>query len=320
MEIKKFNEYTEVEQKELLNHWWFYYGKQLISLDVVQKFNEILDDDPEFVKNAALIGYVKGQSSQDLIRAIRFDKVDEFKEAVDKIVSSEEFLVVEDDLENSFLEEVVGTYNNPQPSVPFDKEQIMSFLHDEVRKIVGPNCTVISIDLKDMMKQEAEIRGEYFLDSEEVHKIYRECLLSSDKGEFVDDEPLIDFAIGEGIKRAAVFNTQRLAKNKESIIEMIDALSEFESEVPFTALCVDKYGRQWTGEYAIVDELVQLGVAVETLSYLYDRNEWSSLPGGVPFIIRNREKDNSDIRVHEAKEFKKVIDEVKNGVYRRDAE
>lgn len=320
MEIKKFDDYTEEEKRALLNHWWYYYGKQLISLDVVEKFNELLVDDLEFVKNVALIGYIMKKTSQDLIMAIKSGTIDELKDTVDKVVSSKEFLHIEEELEKAFLEEVVGTYNNPEPPVPFSKDQIISLLHEEVRGLVGPNCTVISVDLNDLMKQEAEMRGEYFLDSEDVYKIYKECLLKADKGEFVDDEPLVDFSIGEGIKCAAVFSTQRLVENKETIIEMIDALSEFESEVPFTTLCVDKNGRPWTCDYAVVDALVQLGMATETLSYLYDRSEWSSLPNQVPYIMRNREKDNSDVRGHDAKEFKKVIDEVKSGIYRRDAE
>lgn len=43
LELKNWNEYTIYEQKELLNHWWFYYGKMLYTAEELKRFNEMVD-------------------------------------------------------------------------------------------------------------------------------------------------------------------------------------------------------------------------------------------------------------------------------------
>ena len=45
MELKKYDEYTDREKKELLFHWWQYYGKTVCSLGVMRCFIQMVDND-----------------------------------------------------------------------------------------------------------------------------------------------------------------------------------------------------------------------------------------------------------------------------------
>lgn len=60
LELKNWNEYTIYEQKELLNHWWFYYGKMLYTAEELKRFNEMVDQNPYQILSIAIISYING--------------------------------------------------------------------------------------------------------------------------------------------------------------------------------------------------------------------------------------------------------------------
>ncbi len=57
----------------------------------------------------------------------------------------------------------------------------------------------------------------------------------------------------------------------------------------FLNLCNDKNGNQW-GEHRNMEELVCLSIALNMGKYLMPKVLWGSLPGGMPYISFNTEK------------------------------
>ena len=306
LEIKKFSEYTNDEQMEILFHWWHYYGKLPLSFPEMEKFKELLDTDIEFVKNAALIAWARESASQDLVRAMRGD-LSGFRKQIKELASSKEFKDIEEFLESTFIEEVVRTYNNPEPSIPMSDEQ----LRDGLAEIFGGTIDDANIITISMNEEEEAV-----LTSDKVHKIYRECLFKED--ELVNGEPSADFTIGEGVRSNAVFNAERLAKRKNDIIAMIDELPDVDSGPSFVTLCFDKHGRHWTGLHSTMDLLMQLGTATEVITYPLPRELWPYI-GGVPLVLRVHGKENESLVTHKPKEFKKVRSDLENGRYKKDA-
>lgn len=308
LEIKKFSEYTSDEQMEILFHWWHYYGKLPLTFPEMEKFKELLDNDIEFVKNAALIAWARESASQDLVRAMRTN-LEGYRTHIMELASSKEFKDVEEILESTFIEEVVRTYNNPEPSIPMSEEQLLSGLVE----IFGKKACTPKV-LENVAELTKDSRP--LLTSEKVHSIYRECLLNDD--EVVDEEPVVDFTVGEGVRHSGIFSSERLANRKKDIMTMIDELPDLEQGPSFMALCVDKHGRQWTGEHSTMDLLMQLGMATDLITYPLPREIWPVI-GGVPLVLRVHEKDKEELHTHKPKEFKKVKDEINKGTYKKDA-
>lgn len=58
MEIKKFNEYTPEEQKELLIHWFVYYGKELFTQEDLKMFEGFIKTNAPELFTMAVVRYV----------------------------------------------------------------------------------------------------------------------------------------------------------------------------------------------------------------------------------------------------------------------
>ena len=125
MEIKEWNLYTKEEKKEILRHWWYYYGKLLISFEEIEEFNKLLDTNIEDIYVAALISYLEGLSSQVLIYAMREGRVEEFFKILPNFKDDEKLKDAFNAISRDFLNEVVGTLNNPEPSIPMSNEEII---------------------------------------------------------------------------------------------------------------------------------------------------------------------------------------------------
>lgn len=310
--IKRFGEYTPDEQIELMFHWFHYYGKTPISLYELDKFKELMDKDMEFVRRAAIVAWAREEMTQPLVNAMRGD-FDKYYEEITEVSTTLEFEDYEERFEKELIAELVKTYNNPQPAVPMDEDQLIG----EVCRMLGLDkgeTQVIKISAADLMKDVE--KEEPILTSEKVHKTYRDCLMKDD--ELVNGEPNVDFTVGEGVRNTAVFNTERLASHKESILAMIDELPDIEQGPTFLNLCYDKHGRQWTGDHGTMDLLMQLGMATEAIYYPLPREIWPII-GGVPLVMRNHTKDDETLLSHKPKEFKKVKEQVSNGTYRKGA-
>ena len=126
MEIKKWNLYSKDEKKNILNHWWHYYGKLLVSFDEIEQFQNLLDSNIEEIYVTALCSYLKGLSSQVLIAAMRQGKIEELFKSLPNINTfDKEINEAFEALSDEFLNEVVNTLNNPEPDIPMSEEEII---------------------------------------------------------------------------------------------------------------------------------------------------------------------------------------------------
>ena len=151
LDVKKFSEYTKDEQMEIMFHWWHYYGKLPLSFAEMDKFKKLMDEDMDFVKNAALIAWARESASQDLVRAMRTDLTG-YRKHVNELAASKEFMDIEEILESTFIEEVVRTYNNPEPSIPMTEDQLIAGLA-EMFGINNGNVSVVHINASNGAKQ-----------------------------------------------------------------------------------------------------------------------------------------------------------------------
>jgi len=55
-------------------------------------------------------------------------------------------------------------------------------------------------------------------------------------------------------------------------------------------MCMDKHGVQW-GEHRNIEQLVVLGIAAKMVKYCMPRDMWGILPGGMPYIAIDTEKE-----------------------------
>ena len=77
LEIKKWEEYKIEEKKKILNHWYSYYGRIIVSLEEWQTFLGLLDYNIEEVYKVAVMSYIHNIGPQVLVTAISYNKVDE---------------------------------------------------------------------------------------------------------------------------------------------------------------------------------------------------------------------------------------------------
>ena len=90
------------------------------------------------------------------------------------------------------------------------------------------------------------------------------------------------------------FRPERLELNRFAIIELLLQCNENFMETSkakgysFLAFCEDKNGEQWTGMHSVCDNLICLGLAIDKIVFLFPREIWSALPGGMPYLqIKN---------------------------------
>ncbi len=123
------------------------------------------------------------------------------------------------------------------------------------------------------------------LSAERVEEIFRDCL-------FRDGEDTSNHVVAEGITRNVGFHPDRLNGHKAEIEQMLDELPDgFKRSGgggwSFLNACEDKHGNQWTGLHQTMEQLFQLGIAIGKAEYQLPRDMWSTLPGGMPYLIIN---------------------------------
>lgn len=127
------------------------------------------------------------------------------------------------------------------------------------------------------------------LTSEKVHQIMLDSLYDSESTNY-DDAILV-----EGITMNIGFNPVKLNSHYDEIIGLLNELPEqFHEEIgggwSFLEACVDKNGNHW-GEHRNMEELFLLGMAIEKVIYLFPREMWCILPGGVPYLMIKKDEE-----------------------------
>jgi hypothetical protein len=120
------------------------------------------------------------------------------------------------------------------------------------------------------------------ISSERVTEIFTACLSGKDNPNML---------VVEGVVRKFGFDKEKLDVHAQEIHNMLLQLpSEFIDGGGWSFLnaCADKDGDQWTGDQAVVDQLVCLGIGIGKVEYCMPRELWSVLPGGVPYFVVTR--------------------------------
>lgn len=125
MEVKNWNEYTNDQKKTLVKHWWHYYGKMVITFAELQRFHELVEKDVDTIFRFAVDSFIIGQSSQQLIVAMRFNEENQLLEKVTIIDELNDKEKEEYELATkAFVEMLIDSYNNPEPDVSMDNETL----------------------------------------------------------------------------------------------------------------------------------------------------------------------------------------------------
>jgi hypothetical protein len=103
-------------------------------------------------------------------------------------------------------------------------------------------------------------------------------------------------ATEDWITVTSVANTLRYSKSRLVIhrAQILALLAELPDEFravaigggggwTFLNMCYDRHGRHW-GEQSHMDLLVSLGLATGAVRFMFARELWPALPGGVPYV------------------------------------
>jgi hypothetical protein len=125
------------------------------------------------------------------------------------------------------------------------------------------------------------------LSSTQVDQLFRSCLW--------DDEQIAGLAyeeiqarsfVAEGVVHTVGFDPAKIQRARPRIDDMLDELDpKFAQGWSFLNLCWDRHGEQWTGFHLVVEQLVQMGMAIGRVRYCLPRDMWSALPGAMPYVI-----------------------------------
>lgn len=139
------------------------------------------------------------------------------------------------------------------------------------------------------------------LTNENVESIFLDCLFK--ENELVDGQPIENFCMAEGVINTVCFNENRLNQHKKEIEDLIDKILNIGQGIPFVVMCESVEGYQWTNDHVYMEQLMLLGIGSEILIYPVGRELWNILPGGLPYIIKNREKIGKKVEGHSPSEF-----------------
>lgn len=136
------------------------------------------------------------------------------------------------------------------------------------------------------------------LTSERVEEIGLDCVWPSDEADRLSEDEMKERSIiAEGVIHTYGFRPEKIAEHREELREMIRELpTEFLATREgggggwsFLNLCVTKDGEQWTGLHLMQERFMCLCIAAGLAEIPLPREMWSSLPGGVPYVVFNTE-------------------------------
>ncbi len=122
------------------------------------------------------------------------------------------------------------------------------------------------------------------LTSENVSTVFMDCL-------FQDGEDTDNHVKAEGIRSTVGLHPERLESHRDTVAAMLACLpDEFHANKgggwSFLNVCMDKDGHQW-GEHQNMEQLFQLGIALDLAKWQMPREMWWTLPGGMPYVVIN---------------------------------
>lgn len=121
------------------------------------------------------------------------------------------------------------------------------------------------------------------LNSANVNKLFANCILNN---EMQNHQHALRV---DGVLSSAVFYLPALQKETPAIELLINQLpnifkNEGEKGGSFLQMCEDYNGELWTGEHAVMERLLLLGIAIGKMGFLLPKPLWAALPGGMPYV------------------------------------
>ncbi len=273
MEIKEMSLLTKEEKVELLNHWLMYYGKTPIGLLEHEGMKELIDERTDDVMRVAFLNSLINEGSTSFIKAFRTDKVQELFGMAEQIFSEasadSDMVSHMKILEDEFIENIIGTYNNPEPPVAMPIEQIL-------RELFG--VEIVRVEINRPTAQETM--------SDKVDRIFGDCCFYD--SELENGEPIVPYVLTDSVMAGVVFNAARLNEHRDEIAELIDNLPEFGDGINFTELSRNRMGRVWANSFVNIDQLLALGIASGFLDFTVPKELWQEM-GVEPVIKKNVE-------------------------------
>lgn len=119
------------------------------------------------------------------------------------------------------------------------------------------------------------------LTTENVKALMLECL--------AEDAEAENTTVVEGLTRDYAFSLAAIERNVPNIKKLLAELPEaFRSDggggYSFLKAPFNRHGGQWGGQ-SDAAELIALGIAARCAKYIFPRDLWEVLPGGVPYIV-----------------------------------
>jgi hypothetical protein len=127
------------------------------------------------------------------------------------------------------------------------------------------------------------------INANEVTEAFRDCLYNED--EIVDGEPIVEPVVGKGVIMDFGFHPERLEQKRQQVVEWLSQLPhQFRKDSEgggwsFLNFCVTEDGDIWTGEHRTAEQLVALGGGLGLIRFQLPKMLWSSLPGGMPYLV-----------------------------------
>ena len=117
MELKNWNEYTDLEKKRILCHAFCYYRKGIFTIQEYQKYETFIEKAADDLFSIYIASFCCDLCGQTIIlKAIREDKVDSVIAGANKYLSNYD----ENELSeatNYYINECVKTINNPESPI-----------------------------------------------------------------------------------------------------------------------------------------------------------------------------------------------------------
>ena len=126
---KKWDEFSKEEKTSLLNHWFYYYGGVIVTLEEIEKFGELAKTKQEEIFNYITTSLICNNTIQTnvLVACMRQNKIDELFEHVINVQSIEDEAAKAqiEEVRNYIVKEMVHSYLYPEPPVPMSVDVVV---------------------------------------------------------------------------------------------------------------------------------------------------------------------------------------------------
>lgn len=111
---------------------------------------------------------------------------------------------------------------------------------------------------------------------------------------FKEGEPTDPHVEAPGVISNFGFHPARLEAHRAEVAEMLQELRDDFQEakgggMSFLNMCIDRHGNHW-GEHPNMEQLCALAIGLGLGRYIFPREMWPALPGGVPYFVVSNPK------------------------------